>query len=291
MKIRKWNNFCHLSLGILGIFVLTSCTAKEDPCSIDITKQRDDALDGGETLVALRERGVLKVGFSEFIPWAMKNTNGEWIGFEIDVASKLTRDLELELELIPKAWRGIIDDLLNGEFDIIISGMSVTPKRAERVTFSDAYEYNKTVLLLNRRVQATSLRELNQPQYRFIGRPGSTSLDLTTYLFNKVQIQTFDNDDLLVQSLTNSQADGFLTPSVDAAVLIENYPETIYMPDWGRELVKEDAAFTLPKNVETAWLEFLNQWIETNWKNGFLNEKTAYWLDSRDWTKDHQLAE
>ena len=289
MKIKcpKWLILC---VSLLGIFV--SCTAKkDDPCNIDLTKSTEEILDGGKTLAALRERGFLKVGFSEFIPSAMKNTNGEWIGFEIDVAEKLTRDLGIGLELVPVPWGGIIDRLLNEEFDIIITGMSVTPQRAKRVTFSDAYEYNKTVLLLNRRVQATSLKELNQPQYRFIARSGSTSLDLTSNLFNNVQIQTFDDGALLAQALASAQADGLLTISIDALVIIENYPDSVYIPDWGAELIKDDAGFTLPKNVETAWLKFLNQWIGTNWQNGFLNEKIAYWLDGRDWTKDHLLAE
>ena len=266
-----------------------SCTAPK-PCGIAAMQQTEDVLEGGETLMVLRERGTLKVGFSSFVPWAMQDINGEWVGFEIDVAKKLTRDLGLQLELVPTAWAGIIPALLNQEFDVIIAGMGITPQRAEQVKFSIPYEYSKTVLLLNQRIQATALKDLNQPRYRFVGRAGSTPLNLTQLLFHRVQIQAFDDDSSPVLELANGQADGFLTSSVEAARYIENNPDTIYLPDWGRELTKDDIAFAFPKDAEALWVEYINQWIEMNWENSFLEEKSRYWFESRDWTKDHQLT-
>ena len=35
------------------------------------------------------KRGVLRVGFSSFVPWAMQDKNGEFVGFEIDVAKRI----------------------------------------------------------------------------------------------------------------------------------------------------------------------------------------------------------
>ena len=290
-RLRERLNLLTLLWGLLSLSILTSCATKEDPCSIDLSKRIDHSLDGGKTLAALRERGSLKVGFSGFIPWAMKNTNDEWVGFEIDVAKKLARDLGLELEMVPTAWGRIIPALLNDEFDIIIAGMSVTPQRAKEVTFSDPYEYSKMVLLLNSRIQASSLRELNQPAYRFVGWVGSTPLTLTELLLNRAQTIAFDNNGFPAQALASGQAEGFVTTSVEAAIHIESYPDSIYAPDWGLELAKDDVAFALPLNVETAWLEYLNQWIETNWENGFLEEKDLYWFASRAWTEDNQVAQ
>ena len=274
---------------LLSIFILTSCIRKKP--EQEATEQAEAAPEGGKTLAKLRERGAIKVGFSTFHPWAMQSAEGEWIGFEIDVATKLSKDLGLNLELVPTAWTGIIPALLTNKFDIIIGGMGVTPERAEQVTFSVPYEYAKTVVLLNQNIKVSSLKELNQPEYRFVGRAGSTPSALTRELVPEAQMKTFDDDGLAIQDLVNGQADGFLTDSIEAALVIETYPGTIYLPDWGRELKKEDVAFALPKNAEATWVEYINQWIEKNWDNGFLDEKTRYWFESRDWTKDHQLAE
>lgn len=84
---------------------------------------------GAPSLIdAVIDRGVLRVGFSSFVPWAMQDKNGDFIGFEVDVARRLARDLGVELQLVPTRWSGIIPALLADKFDIIIGSMSVTPE-------------------------------------------------------------------------------------------------------------------------------------------------------------------
>ena len=80
------------------------------------------------TVEQIIKRGVLRVGFSTFIPWAMKNKEGKFVGFETDVATKLAKDMGVKLELVPTKWSGIIPALLTGKFDVIIGGMGIRPK-------------------------------------------------------------------------------------------------------------------------------------------------------------------
>ncbi|WGK69027.1 transporter substrate-binding domain-containing protein [Candidatus Haliotispira prima] len=283
-----------LLVTLLSSLLLLSCGAtKVAEANNDEALTRTQAGDeeGGQTLVALRERGALKVGLSTFHPWAMQDAKGQWIGFEVNVAKKLTEDLGLKLELVPTAWAGIIPALLTGKFDIIIGGMSVTPKRAEQVTFSIPYEYNKTVLLLDRNIQVSSMEELNNPKYRFVGRAGSTPYNLTQELFPQAQTKAFDDEGLSLQDLLNGQADGFMTTSVEASIHIEEHASVIYVPKWAREVKKEDAAFAMPKDAEQAWVDYINQWIQEHWDNGFLEEQSRYWFETRDWVKDHELAQ
>ena len=71
----------------------------------------------------IKQRGTIRVGLSTFVPWAMRNKQGDLIGFEIDVARRLASDAGLEIEFVPTAWDGIIPGLLAGKFDVIIAGM------------------------------------------------------------------------------------------------------------------------------------------------------------------------
>ena len=48
-------------------------------------------------------RGVLNVGMSTFVPWAMRDKEGNLVGFEIDVARRL-EDLGVEANFVPTAW-------------------------------------------------------------------------------------------------------------------------------------------------------------------------------------------
>ena len=50
------------------------------------------------TIEQVQKRGVLRVGMSTFVPWAMKDKTGELIGFEIDVAKRLAKDTGVEVE-------------------------------------------------------------------------------------------------------------------------------------------------------------------------------------------------
>ena len=90
-------------------------------------------------LETIQQRGKLMVGMSTFVPWAMRDKEGNLIGFEIDVATKLAEDMGVEIEFVPTAWSGIIPALLAEKFDVIIGGMSITPQRNLTVNFTAPY--------------------------------------------------------------------------------------------------------------------------------------------------------
>ena len=81
------------------------------------------------------KNGVMRVGFSSFVPWAMQDKNGEYIGFEVDVAKRLAKDLGVDIELVPTRFSGIVPALLANKFDIIIGSLSVTPERRHTCDF------------------------------------------------------------------------------------------------------------------------------------------------------------
>ncbi len=91
------------------------------------------------TLDSVLKKGKLRVGVSLFTPWTLKNKQGELIGFEIDVAKQLAKDLGVQLEFSEFEWKDILPALLKNNIDIIIAGMVITPQRALKVNFSQAY--------------------------------------------------------------------------------------------------------------------------------------------------------
>jgi len=94
-----------------------------------------------DTLAEIKKSGKLRVGVSMIIPWAMHDKDGNLIGFEIDVAKKMARDLGVEVEFYPDEFHYLIPDLLDNRFDLIISGFSMSTNRAMQVNFSAPYNY------------------------------------------------------------------------------------------------------------------------------------------------------
>ena len=89
-----------------------------------------------DVLDDILDRGTIRVGVAEFVPWTIRTKSGELIGFEIDVAKKIASDMGVKPEFTVYEWEKIIPALQRGEIDVIAGGMAITPSRALQVNFS-----------------------------------------------------------------------------------------------------------------------------------------------------------
>ena len=72
-------------------------------------------------------------------PYNYINDAGEFVGFEIELGDELCRRAELECEWVTNEWETIIPNLVDGQYDTIIAGMSITDERDELIDFTQAY--------------------------------------------------------------------------------------------------------------------------------------------------------
>ena len=72
-------------------------------------------------------------------PWNNLNSAGELEGAEIDFGNEACKRMGVECEWVTQDWDGIIPALLNGKYDIIIAGMSITEERKQKVNFTSGY--------------------------------------------------------------------------------------------------------------------------------------------------------
>ncbi|NNE54038.1 MAG: transporter substrate-binding domain-containing protein [Sulfitobacter sp.] len=72
-------------------------------------------------------------------PYNFLNDDGEVAGFERDLGDELCARAELTCEWVTNEWDSIIPNLVSGNYDVIIAGMSITDERDEVIDFSDAY--------------------------------------------------------------------------------------------------------------------------------------------------------
>lgn len=87
------------------------------------------------------ELPVLKVGSDVAFPpfeW-QDEQSGELKGFDMDLIRAIAEQMGMKAEIVNTAWDGIIPGLLNGNYDLIISAMTITDERAQSVNFSDPY--------------------------------------------------------------------------------------------------------------------------------------------------------
>ncbi|MEM9427642.1 MAG: transporter substrate-binding domain-containing protein [Pseudomonadota bacterium] len=72
-------------------------------------------------------------------PWNLINDNGEIDGFERELGDELCARAELTCEWVTNDWDSIIPNLVSGNYDVIIAGMSITDERDEVIDFTQAY--------------------------------------------------------------------------------------------------------------------------------------------------------
>ena len=74
-----------------------------------------------------------------YAPWNFINEAGRAAGFEIDLGNEICRRAQLTCEWVVTAWDTMIPNLLAGNFDVIMAGMSITDERLLTIDFSAEY--------------------------------------------------------------------------------------------------------------------------------------------------------
>jgi len=247
-----------------------------------MAQQADQQLAAESVIEEIKKRGAIKIGLSVFKPWSMRDKNGELIGFELDVGAKLAEDMGVEAEFIPTAWDGIIPALVSGKFDVIISGMTTTPQRNLTINFTNPYAYSGLTILANTEMtEGMALEDFNSSDITFAARRGATPATLIAEMFPEAELLLFDEDGASTQEVLNGKAHATMasepTPSSEA----RRYPDKLNVP-FDTAFSATGESFGLRKGDPDA-LNFFNNWININTRNGWLKSRNDYWFRGEDW--------
>jgi lysine-arginine-ornithine-binding protein len=80
-------------------------------------------------------------------PFESVDASGAIVGWEIDYGRALCAAMRVTCTFQNQDWDGIVPALLAGKFDVILSGMSITPARQRKLLFSDAYYASQPVFI------------------------------------------------------------------------------------------------------------------------------------------------
>ncbi|RKX80023.1 MAG: amino acid ABC transporter substrate-binding protein [Spirochaetes bacterium] len=273
-----------LTAGLAGILV--SCAPKEQA---EEGEEKEQAAVEKESVVdTILKRGSMKVGVGIFTPWSFKDKDGNLVGFEVDVATKVAKDMGVEVEFVPTEWSGIIPALLTGKFDVIIGGMTITPQRALQVNFTRPYDYANQDMVANRKITDNgswkSIEDFNKPDVIIAVRMGSTAKETAAIVFPKATLREFDDEGQVIQEVLNGKAHAVVSSAPKPFHWLSQYPDTLYRPFEGESLRKEPIGFALRKD-DFNGLTFFNSWIQINWDTGWLQSKHDYWFETMEWQK------
>ncbi|MBI9081357.1 MAG: glutamine ABC transporter substrate-binding protein [Pseudodesulfovibrio sp.] len=147
---------------------------------------------------------------TNFPPFEFKDPKtGQHTGFDVELWDALAKEIGVEYDLQPMAFKGIVPGLQSAQLDAGIAGMSITDKRREVIDFSDGY-YDSGLLLLVR-ADDTSITGIDTLDGKIVAtKQGTTSVEFLKENANTAETKLFPNDNAMFMEL--------LTGGVDAVM-------------------------------------------------------------------------
>lgn len=173
---------------------------------------------GGGDLVArstvqqVVERGELVVLMeAQFKPFTYKE-DGVLKGFDVDLARALADELGVKVRFEEREWGMLATELLQGKGDLVISGLTATPKRALTAAFSTPYFLTRTIALVGvpSADGLTSVRQLDAPGRTVVAQGQSTGEVAARKHLPKAKLLTFPTEAACVLEVVQGRADAFV---------------------------------------------------------------------------------
>lgn len=96
----------------------------------------------------IKNKGTLIVGITDFAPMDYKDDNGNWIGFDADMASKVAESLGVKVEFVEIDWDNKILELENKSIDVVWNGMTLTSEVTSAMECTKPYLNNAQVVVV-----------------------------------------------------------------------------------------------------------------------------------------------
>lgn len=252
-----------LLLALAMVFALAACaggntTPTEAPAE-SAAATETPAENNGETAgeITTVEAGKLHMSTNAaFPPYEMTDDAGNCIGIDVEVATAIAQKLGLELVVDDMDFDAALMAVQQGQSDIAMAGITVTPERAEVMDFSNTYAKGVQSVIVPEGSDIATVDDLANAE--LIGtQRGTTGFQYCTDDYGEEHVVAYDNGATAVQALLNGQVD---------CVVIDNEPAKAFVAaNAGLALLDssytdEDYAIALQKG-NTALLDAVNQAI------------------------------
>lgn len=189
------NKYYFAAIAVLIITFLCGCTSPQakDP-----------------SLSILKKKGELVLGFDDkFPPMGFTGQNGEYSGFDIDLAKETAKRMGIKLVLKPVVWENVITDLTNKTIDVIWSGLTITDERKAVIAFSKPYIESRQIIIVKSDSGINTILDLKS---KTVGlQQGSTSeaaLNGSPETLQSIKkVEKFKNNTQALDELKNGKID------------------------------------------------------------------------------------
>ncbi len=234
-------------------------------------------------LQQILERGELRVATSaDLPPLTMRDKSGEITGFEIELVRALADAMGLRVSFVVRPFADLLATLADGEADLVIAGMTMTPERNARVAFAGPYFISGTAVVARSDAiaEAASAGELDDPALRYAALTGSTSAAFVARELPRAKlVETRDYESALAL-LLGDEVDGIVADFLACQAAMWRHPEadlSVSAP-----FTTEPLGIALPAD-DPLLLNLVQNYLHTIDDTGQLMQLQAHWLADGWW--------
>jgi polar amino acid transport system substrate-binding protein len=217
-------------------------------------------------------------------PFEMRNKNNDIIGFDIDLAREMAKAMNsnVELEIVPAAFDGIIPALLTEKCDMILAGMTISPERNIQVNFPQSYLLIGQTILLSKNLEGVvnSYKDLDDPKYVISGRLGVTGTAVAEEMMPKAQKRVFEAENEAILEVVNGQADAFVYDFPLCASYAADYPDKLVF--LSEPFTYEPLGIAIRKG-DPDFINWIDNFLNQIKGDGRYDELYNYWFNSNEW--------
>ncbi|MCY3904343.1 MAG: transporter substrate-binding domain-containing protein [Caldilineaceae bacterium] len=226
-------------------------------------------------------RGTVRIGVrNDNPPLSFVTEDGEWVGFDVDLAHAIAAEMGLEPELIVVDGTTRISFLQEGRVDISIASMNHTRKRDNAIDFSITYFWDNQSFLV-RTGDYTSIDDLMGK--KVAANAGSSAIP-SWFAYSAAQggpepeIVEFSDKLAAMQALRDGAVEGYTEDNITMLALAAGDPALELLPG-GHNPVQ--FGIGVPNN-QSAWRDQVNYALQELWKSGLYHEIYFRWFEDPD---------
>ena len=208
----------------------------------------------------IKEKGTLVVGITDFAPMDYKDENGEWIGFDADMAKAFAEYLGVSVQFVEIDWDNKILEVNNKSIDCVWNGMTLRPEVTEAMDCSAPYCLNAQVVVVNSAVADQYQTKEDLAGLVFAVEAGSAGEDEVIAMGNDYTAVPTMADALM--NVAAGTADACIIDLLMAGAMIgegTSYPELTYTVSLNSE--EYGVGFRKGSDVVAAFNEFYKNYF------------------------------
>lgn len=222
------------------------------------------------------ESGKIRIAVPEnFPPFGSLGEEGEYVGYDVEIAQMIADDLGVELELVPVTSKQRIPFLETDRVDLVVSVMGANPERAKSIWFSSAYAPFYSGAFAKPDVKLDSVKGFSGKK---VGVTGGTLEDLAISADAPAdaEIIRFGDNAATISAYVSGQTDVIVTGNMAALEISKNNPDFNLETKF---IIANSPCYIGVKSGNLDLLQWVNVFILHKKLNGKLNELSLKWLE------------